>query len=180
MMRNLLILIGLLCLLTPAQAASCTVSMGDETGAKGSTIDVPIYLNDASDIGSLDIILKYNPEIIQAVDVKIGKISKNGIIEANTANGGEIVIAMVDSSGINGNGQVAVVSFNVIGEVDSRSDLTLERVSVNNLELIDVVTHTEDGSFTVKKASMITGSILAIALILIISIIAIFVIKKRK
>ncbi len=180
MMKNLLILIGLLCLLSPAQAASCTISMSDETGAKGSTVDVPIYLNDASDIGNLNIILKYDPEIIQAVDVKIGNLSNNGIIEANTANSGEIEMTMVDSSGINGDVQVAFVSFNVVGEVDSTSDLALEMVSVNNLGLIDVVTHTEDGSFTVKKASIMTAQILAIALILITSIISLIVINKKK
>ncbi|MEA2000177.1 MAG: hypothetical protein U9N61_12760 [Euryarchaeota archaeon] len=48
----------LLCLVSLASAGSLTVSVSDTKGAKNSTVDVPIILEGASDVGSMDIVLK--------------------------------------------------------------------------------------------------------------------------
>ena len=126
-----------------------TVSVSDTTGAKGSTVEVPINLEGASEVGSMDIILTYDANVLSAVDVEAGALGKNALIESNTANDGEVIIALADSSGIDGDGAVAIVAFEVIGDADTTSALTLEEVLVHNLDLGEIIPNTESGTFWV-------------------------------
>ena len=122
----------LLCLVSLASAGSLTVSVSDTTGAKNSTVDVPIILEGVTDVGSMDMVLKYDPDVLRAVAVEAGELGKNALIDANNAREGVLIIALVDSAGINGDGAVASVTFEVIGDAGATSYLTLEAVLVHN------------------------------------------------
>jgi hypothetical protein len=126
-----------------------TVSVSDTTGAKNSTVDVPIILEGASDDGSMDMVLKYGPDVLRAVAVEAGELGKNALIESNTVREGEVIIALADSSGINGDGAVASVAFEVIGDAGTTSYLTLEAVLVHNLDLAEIIPNTVNGTFLV-------------------------------
>jgi hypothetical protein len=126
-----------------------TISVSDTTGAKGSTVEVPINLEGASEVGSMDIVLNYDANVLSAVDVEAGALGKNALIESNTARDGEVIIALADSSGINGDGTVASVTFEVIGDASTTSYLTLEEVLVHNLDLGEIIPNTESGTFWV-------------------------------
>ena len=139
----------LLCIVSLASAGSFTVSVSDTTGAKGSTVEVLINLEGASEVGSMDIVLTYDANILSAVDVEAGALGKNALIESNTANDGAVIIALADSSGINGDGAVAIVAFEVIGDVGTTSYLTLEEVLVYNLDLGAIIPNTVNGTFLV-------------------------------
>jgi len=184
MEKMLVLLVGLLCLLclvSLTSAAGLTVSVSDETGAKGDIARVPIILEAASDVGSMDIVLKYDADVLRAVAVEGAELGKNAFIEANTAREGEVIIALADSSGINGDGAVATISFEVIGDVGSTSPLTLETVSVNNVELVDVITTTESGTFSVtEEGAPKPGDASTVIIAITAIIIALFVINRRK
>ena len=62
-MKKVLILIYLICFVSLASAADFTVSVSDTTGAKNSTVDVPIILEGVTDVGSMDMVLKYDPDV---------------------------------------------------------------------------------------------------------------------
>ena len=146
----LVVLVGLLCLLclvSLASAGSLTVSMSDTTGAKNSTVDVPIILEGASEVGSMDIVSTYDANVLSTVDVEAGALGKNALIESNTARDGEVIIALADSSGIDGDGAVAIVAFEVIGDAGTTSYLTLEAVLVHNLDLDEIIPNTVNGTF---------------------------------
>ena len=117
--------------------------------SKGSTAEVPINLEGASEVGSMDIVLKYDANVLCAVDVEAGALGKNALIESNTARDGEVIIALADSSGINGDGAVASVTFEVIGDAGTTSPLTLEAVLVHNIDLGEIIPTTECGTFLV-------------------------------
>lgn len=91
--------------------------------------------------------LKYDPDVLRAVAVEAGKLGKNALIESNTVRDGEVIIALADSSGINGDGAVASVAFEVIGDVGTTSYLTLEEVLVHNLDLGEIIPNTVSGTF---------------------------------
>ncbi|NQE54725.1 hypothetical protein C5S29_14135 [ANME-1 cluster archaeon GoMg3.2] len=139
----------LLCLVALASAGGLTVSVSDITGAKGSTVEVPINLEGSTEVGSMDIVLNYDADVLCAVDVEAGALGKNALIESNTANDGAVIIALADSSGINGDGTVASVAFEVIGDAGTTSYLTLEAVLVHNLDLAEIIPNTESGTFLV-------------------------------
>jgi hypothetical protein len=124
-MKKTLVLVVLLCFLSFGSAAGLTVSMSNTTGAKGSTVEVPIDLEGATEVGSMDIVLNYDADALSAVVVEAGKLGKNALIESNTAREGEVIIGLADSSGINGGGTVASVAFEVICDACTTSYLTL-------------------------------------------------------
>lgn len=183
MKKMLVLLVGLLCLLclvSLASASGLAVSVSDTTGAKNSTVEVPIILEGASDVGSMDVVLKYDADVLRAVAVEGAELGKNAFVEANTAREGEVIIALADSSGINGDGAVATISFEVTGDVGSTSPLTLEDVSVNNVELVEIITTTESGTFSVTEEAPWIAVTLVIAIIIAAILIALFVIRRRK
>ncbi|MBN2489031.1 MAG: hypothetical protein JXA98_08390 [Methanosarcinaceae archaeon] len=179
-MRKILMLVSLAFLISLASASSVTVSVSDTTGGSGATVEVPINLEGATDVGSMDIVLSYDAAVLQAIGVEAGELGKNAYIESNTAGDGEVIIALADASGISGNGPVAVVSFEVIGDTGASSPLTLGDISVHDIERVEVITTTTDGTFSVTDETSSAGyesaGVLAIGAILM----ALFVIKRRK
>ena len=123
--------------------------MSNTTGAKGSKVEVPINLEGATEVGSMDIVLTYDADVLSAVDVEAGALGKNALIAVNTAKEGEFIIALADSSGINGDGSVAIVVFEIIGDVGTTSCLTLDEVMGHNLDLAEIIPTTECGTFLV-------------------------------
>jgi hypothetical protein len=93
--KKTLVLVVLLCFLFFGSTAGLTVSMSNTTGAKGSTVEVPINLEGATKVGSMDI------------------------------------------------------AFEVIGDAGTTSYLTLEEVSVHNLDLAEIIPTTVNGTFFV-------------------------------
>ncbi|WP_319507611.1 cohesin domain-containing protein [uncultured Methanolobus sp.] len=141
-MKRLLMLVFMISMMSISSAASMTVSVDDTEAAQGNTVNVPILVTGAENIGSIDLVLTYDPAVLQAISADTRELGKNAYLESNTANEGEIVIALADAGGINGDGTVATVSFIVLGEEGTSSQLTLEEVSVHNLDLVElVITH---------------------------------------
>jgi len=102
------------------------------------------------------------------------------MIEANTAREGELIIALADSSGMNGDGAAAIISFDVTGDVGSTSPLTLEKVSVNNIELVEVITTTESGTFEVTEEGAAVGDASAVIIVIAAIIIVLYIIMGRR
>lgn len=177
-MKKLLALVGLLLAVSFGSAAGLTVSVGDTTGTSGDTVEVSINLRGASDVGSMDIVLTYDSSILRAVEVEAGKLAKNALIESNIADEGKVIIALADSSGITGDGEVALISFEVLGEIGTASPLTLESVSVSNTELVELVTTTESETFSVEEPRLGDESMLILAIAALIT--ALFIIERKK
>jgi hypothetical protein len=179
-MKKILLMFSLICLLPLASAQQLTVSVGDISGAKGGTSKVPITLAGASDIGSMDIVLKYDTDILNAISVENGELGKNSFVEANTAKGGEVVIALATSSGINGDGTAAIISFEVKGDVGSKSDLILDKVVVNDINLAEVTATAKNGMLRVTEVAPMAGGTGTAVLALAAITVAILLIRRKK
>jgi hypothetical protein len=115
------------------------------------------------------------------VGVEAGELGGNAYLESNTGNEGEVIIALADSSGITGDGAVAVVSFKVLGAVGSSSTLTLSDVSVHNTDLVEVISPTIDGTLSVtEKASESAGYGSMLLMTMAAIVMALFVVKRRR
>lgn len=177
-MRKILVAMLLVSLISIASGASLVVSIGDIRGSPGSTVQVPLTVEGAKDVGSMDITLKYDPSVLKAVSVETADLSKNAIMESNITNQGQIYIALVDASGINGDGEIATISFSVLGETGASSPLSLIEASVYNLELVEQQTTTKDGAFTAVEESKGMGYAFFL-ITLVATILAALVIRKK-
>ncbi|MFC1967856.1 cohesin domain-containing protein [Chloroflexota bacterium] len=124
-----------------------------------AAVEVPINLEGASNVGSISIELVYDSDMLEATEVKAGKMATNAMIESNIGIPGRVIIGIIDSSGINGDGAIATVSFKLLGDGGS-SSLILQNVETHDATtLIDVVNQTSDGSVAKRGTSIIAPAV---------------------
>ena len=126
-----------------------------------STVNVPIYLTGAKNVGSLEFVLAYDPTVLEVSEVEAGGLAQNSLFDFGVRVPGRLWAGLIDTDGINGDGPVAVVSFKVIGPGSSTSRLTLENVSTYDARsLLDILTDATSGNFTVDGPTL-TSPVLA-------------------
>lgn len=149
-----LLLILVLSLFLPTAFAATSATASDASGSKGSTVKVPVNVAGASKIGSMDMVLEYDPAVLKAVGVEKGALTANALFESDIATPGRVVIVLADSAGFGGEGSIATVNFEVIGEAGRSSAITLAMVDATGAEtLLDVQLSKRDGTFTVSAAA---------------------------
>jgi hypothetical protein len=146
--RVLLLLSFLLISLTTASAL--TVSIPDGSGAVGDTTSISVNVKDAQNIGSMDLVIAYDPEILKVVKVEKGGLVK-GLFSSNTEQTGIVAIGIVDSKGINGNGEIAKITFEVLKEGESRINI-VDAKAYDVESHIDIKVTGENGVFKAEKA----------------------------
>ena len=136
-----------------------TVSMDDARGNYSTSVDIPINVSGASDVGAMDISLMYDPSVLSPTGiVNTGDLTADllvindntltddgdfsdesdnqtvwdyGALANNTtATSGVVNISIINRYGFNGAGSVAMVRFNVIGS-DVESPLNLSVAAYN-------------------------------------------------
>ena len=111
-----------------------------------STLEVPIEVRGALNVGGLQLELIYDPEVLELQEVRAGPLARNALLESNSETPGRLKIALVDASGINGDGAVITVIFLPTGREGS-SSLTLGNVEASDTDLRDLVVQTTSTKF---------------------------------
>jgi len=138
--------------LSCGRAASC-LKTARKSGATTGQVNVPVNANNASNLGSLEFELVYNPGILQPESVAKGELADNAMIDFSFARSGRVWVAMVDSNGLSGSGSLAIITFRRVGSGQTAATLTLENVrAYNATTLIDIVTGTTAGNLTTPPA----------------------------
>ena len=120
-----------------------------------ATVDIPIQLAAAEGIGSLHIELTYDASALTAVGVSPGSLAENALFEADSTTPGRIIIGIVDATGINGAGPVAIVTFEPAGPGAS-SPLELEDIQAFDADtLIDILLSADPGEFSAADGTII-------------------------
>lgn len=114
-----------------------------------SEMQLPIRISDAENIGNMDITLTYDDSILSALALTTGAITSNSLFMHNIEPG-IINISLVDSDGINGDGSIAIITFEVIGDEGDISPLILSALAndrdaaVINMEIMNAYFSVED------------------------------------
>ena len=150
---------------TPAPTASPTLSpratstpqpVVEPTPAPPSMVQVPIDLKGAYQVGSLELVLAYEPSLLEVTGVSNGDLAKDAIIESIVTAPGKIWIGMIDANGVTGDGSLVVVSFRTMDGNLANSPLSLEEVSgYNASSLIDLLSSSSPGLVVMNDGSYI-------------------------
>ena len=127
------------------------LSVPEVTAEPGSMITVEIIIDDATGLASGDLVLWYDPAILEAKEVRTTDLTAGFLIASNLDVPGEITIAMAAFPGIaEGNGAILEVDFEVKADGPDSTSLTLSDVVLFNelSEVMDVTT--VDGSVAVE------------------------------
>ena len=134
-----------------ALAEQVQVAISDTSGNYESIVDIPITITSADDVGSLDMVITYDPVLLQVDSVSKGELNK-GILSSNTNTEGILSIGLVDQNGISEDGEIAVVSFTVVNTTGS-SPLIVESLDVYDVNGLEIDASAQSGTFTVSKIS---------------------------
>jgi general secretion pathway protein D len=116
---------------------SFTVVPQNANQSTGSTFQVAVMLSNAHDIFSVPLQMKFNPAVLQLVNVDSGNLlSRDGqLVSISHRDDGAGLVAIAterppNSKGVNGQGSVCTLTFKAIAAGDS--DLTLIKVGAHN------------------------------------------------
>ncbi len=122
------------------------------------TVEVPITVQGAASLGSLQLALRYDPQVLELQGVRAGPLARNTLVDFKGNVPGQAIIGLVDASGISGDGAILTLVFRPTGRPGA-SALTLERVEAANTSLQDLVVQSSTGQFPGAGAS-VTGPVL--------------------
>ncbi|MBN1855083.1 MAG: S8 family serine peptidase [Pirellulales bacterium] len=129
------------------------------TAEYGETVAVPIYVENASGLHSVDIVISYDSAVLFPPVPAMGSmISTSGwFFDSNTDVSGVVSLSMAGVNDVSGDGELAIIQFYVVGSPSSATDLTIDSANLNN-DCVDPgqLSH---GLFTVTASVDVSGSV---------------------
>ncbi|MBI5698471.1 MAG: hypothetical protein HZC29_08365 [Thaumarchaeota archaeon] len=129
-----------------------TIYVNNVSANASETVDLPIMISDAADIGSMDIQLSYDSSVLNVTAIDKGTLTANSIFQSNVLLG-TAKIAFIDSAGINGNGSVAIITFMAIGSPGTSMELKLDAKANNANDFSNIPLSVSNGILTVNSNS---------------------------
>ena len=151
-----IVALGLFIFPSPSVNNGANQSVPVMYGDNKSTIDVkvPVIAMSAEDVGTMHIELTYDTKVLRAIGVSHGTITENAEIEYNLEVPGKVIIGRLDSKGINGQGSLASIAFQVVGTSEMISPLKLENIKAwDTLNISQLKSTTLDGSYRIADQS---------------------------
>lgn len=141
---------------------SCTSESNDGSYIEDGVLRVPIEVKQAENIGSLMIQLSYDPDVMSALEVKSSQLTTNSMIEYNTEIPGLVLVGIVDAEGINGDGAIAEISFDIIQNTETTLIL-IDQLEAYDVEtLIDVQFITNHGIYSFEDDTLVIPTLEAL------------------
>ena len=124
-----------------------TVSVPDDgQGEPGGAVVVPIHATAFTDVESIDLTLKYSPEVLAAVSVSETSLTSPLTLTSNVSEPGVVRISFFGTTAISGSGTLAEITFSVVGALSDVTPLDLTKALFNEASPSTVA---DDGSFLV-------------------------------
>ena len=116
--------------------------------APSKIISVPILATRATNVGSLEFVLVYDPAKLELTQVERGLLSGNALIDSSASEPGRLWAGIIDADGMSGSGTVAVVKFLVREGIGGSMPLNLESIAAFDANtLVDIITKSTAGEF---------------------------------
>ena len=124
-----------------------------------ATLDIPVTVRGASNLGSLQMELRFDPQALELKGVKAGPLARNALVDSKISAPGRVQIGLVAASGISGDGGVVMLTFAPGGKAGTVS-LTVEQLQAADTDLRDLVVTTTPGQFS-GTGSQATGPVIS-------------------
>jgi hypothetical protein len=126
-------------------------------------VPITVTVRGASKLGSLQLELRYDPQVLELQAVKAGPLAARALVEFNRDTPGRLRMGVVDASGISGDGTIIAIVVRPTGAGRSTA-LLVERVEATDTRLKDLVVSVSPGLFTAGSGSVsstVTGPVLS-------------------
>jgi len=136
---------------TPLFATNVTIQ--NTTNTPGVSVEIPINIDDATNVAGYQFTITYNPDVLQATGILPGTLTVGWYLTPNINNSGKIILVGLDDTnqGISGgSGSLSILKFDVIGNVGATSNFDFTECKLKTPEANDIPSVPNNGSFTVK------------------------------
>jgi hypothetical protein len=128
-----------------------TLAVDSKEASPKQEIDIPITVKGANNLGALELVLTYDPAILEAKSADRGALLSNSLLEYYANESGRLAVTLVSQDGVTGDGVVATAHFLVKGQAGQKCALRLENVRAwDGKTHLDFLVTTTAGEFTVK------------------------------
>jgi hypothetical protein len=124
--RKVLIGIGAVVVVIAVAVIAIVLMSGGKEEVK--EVMIPVDVVGASSIGSLHFELVYDTAALEVMNIQSGTMAGNALFEFDSADPGRIIVGLVSSSGISGDGPIATITFTVKSKDTASTSLVLENV----------------------------------------------------
>jgi len=126
------------------------VYVRDYSKTSGSTVSIPVFIENAHNIGNMDFIITYDRSVLNAVGYEKGSLTEGSMVEANILDD-EVFVAFTDSDGLNGDGTLIYIKYDVVGDGGERCEVVPKVSTANMAETFDLITVIDSaGMFVVE------------------------------
>ena len=133
------------------------LSMENSKSLPNQTVQLPIQIINAENIGNMDITLTYDASVLSASSLTTGAITSDSLFVHNIEEG-IINISLVDENGITGNGSIATITFDVIGDIGDATALILSATANDgNGDTVDM--EIMNALFSIEDEDMLKGDV---------------------
>jgi hypothetical protein len=135
-------------------AASSVGSPDGRTSAPGVQVEVPIFALPATGGNSFDLVVRFNPDVLDPVSASKTSITTNLMLVSNLDVPGEVRLALFGTQPVSGSGPIVNVSYQVLGPLGAVTPLDTTRGDINEGAISTVL---DDGLLTVCTNSDVDG-----------------------
>jgi PKD repeat protein len=138
----------------PPEIVSATVHLGDARANPGENTVSPLRIYNASNLGSIDLELRYNHTVVRVTNATSGDFDVTvPNLEANATGFVKIVAFQALDPGLNGTVVLAQLTLSPIGEAGETSplNLTVKKMTDATPECRDIPCAVRNGTFTINN-----------------------------
>lgn len=137
-----------------AFAGESGISITSASVAAGNTVSISVKAANLENIGSLELLVTYDPEVMDVSSVSYGTLTSGNMNDTNTSVSGEISYKTMNLSGMSGSGNLLTITFRIAADCPAG----VYPIAVAVGEVYDTGFGTvslsgSDGSVTVTKAA---------------------------
>ncbi len=145
----LVTVIGLGAGIAGAQAATVRLPQNARSGT-GLDIVVPVSVEPADGVTSMDFVIQYDPAQVQPTGVYRTAFAQSFQLTSDLATPGEVDLSLTGAAPLTGNGEVAWIVFRVVGATGESADLLWVTASLNGGA---IPADTIDGRIAIRSAT---------------------------
>ena len=132
-------------------AVELTVRIPPAEAVVGTVVRVPIVLENAADLGAVEIDLEYPPNILEFINLEPGGLNP-GMVEFKIVQPGLLRIGSISEPALNGNGDLFLISFKVLGPGTASLDFRKVKAS-EGASGAEIPTTSKAGAITAQSAA---------------------------
>ncbi len=132
------------------------LSMPNRTADHGAIVEIPVSVSNADGLLSASVEVSFNPAVISLQSAAVGALTFGWSLETHSPAAGRVRLAMAGSTSVSGTGDLARLTFQVVGAPTSQSNLIIESAEINGNTFTGDLS---DGSLTVNGLFSVSGRV---------------------